>query len=250
MQTNIVVSVDENIDSLFTAVFELFGRTDIAAVTSRAEVQMSLCSEHITLSADAEKAGRIRTAARRLLGDFGMQEVFDAYRSGHGSREKVIFDYLTMLFKEGKNSVKNLARAEVVAFKEILERVRHESHLMRGFVRFMRAQSGIYYAEIAPDNNVLDMVMPFFCRRFNDMRFVVHDSRRGLLGIYDGKRHSVVKSSLPVQALIGEDERNLQRLFKQYYRSISIPERKNLRLMRRFMPVRYHRYMPEKDELL
>ena len=49
---------------------------------------------------------------------------------------------------------------------------------------------------------------------------------------------------------LAEEEREFQRLFKEYYQHISIAERRNIKLMRGFMPRRYHRNIMERDELL
>jgi len=50
-------------------------------------------------------------------------------------------------------------------------------------------------------------------------------------------------------SLLAEDEKLFQRLWKQYYKSISIQERKNPKVHRQLLPKRFWKYLPEKGVL-
>ena len=49
------------------------------------------------------------------------------------------------------------------------------------------------------------------------------------------------------KALLEEGEDFYQKLWKLYYKQITIQERKNLRLHRQFLPRRFWKYLPEKQ---
>jgi len=46
--------------------------------------------------------------------------------------------------------------------------------------------------------------------------------------------------------LLAEDEKQYQKLWKEYFKSITIRERLNPKLHRQHMPPRFWKYMPEK----
>ena len=66
-----------------------------------------------------------------------------------------------------------------------------------------------------------------------------------IYNMHSGKSKIVNKQ---INALSVNDE--FATLFKTYYNSIFIKERKNERTMLGFMPKRYHKNLPEKNELL
>jgi len=46
--------------------------------------------------------------------------------------------------------------------------------------------------------------------------------------------------------IMDKDEKLFQSMWKEYFKSIAIKERLNLRLHRQHMPARFWKYMPEK----
>jgi probable DNA metabolism protein len=50
-------------------------------------------------------------------------------------------------------------------------------------------------------------------------------------------------------SLLAEDEVLFQKLWKQYYKSICIQERKNDKVHRQLLPKRFWKYLPEKGIL-
>ena len=78
------------------------------------------------------------------------------------------------------------------------------------------------------------------------MKFVLHDENHNVLSAYDGKHSKTVKAYFKLNQKLD----SLGKLFKTYCESVTIKERKNLKLMKNYMPKRYHINAPEKDELL
>jgi len=246
----LIASVENTPESLFTAVFELYNEPREVYVTSEAAFQPSLTDEVIRIQAVREKAERVRKGVLRAAGNGALQEILTAHRSGEAEKDVAIFRYLLLLFREGKPGILNPSRPAVIAFQDVYSRVTLEAHRMKGFLRFQQTEEGVYFAEVQPDHNILELIMPHFFNRYRDMRFLIYDSKRGIVGISDTKKYRVFASPQRLTANLSLGERQFQRMYKHYYDRISIAGRKNLRLMRRCMPVRYHKYMPEKDELL
>jgi DNA polymerase len=126
--------------------------------------------------------------------------------------------------------------------------VSREVHKMHAFVRFreMTDEHGArkYFAWFEPTHEVLRLGVPFFCKRFPNMEWLIA-TPDGTALWRDGELQFIEtpdKSSLP-KADAHEG------LWRTYYRSICNVSRINPPAMRRDMPQRYWRNLPESVEI-
>lgn len=126
--------------------------------------------------------------------------------------------------------------------------VNREVHKMHAFVRFreMTDEEGEkkYYAWFEPTHAVLRLGAPFFCKRFPNMEWMIA-TPDGTALWQDGALQFIEtpdKSSLP-KADTHEG------LWRTYYRNICNVSRINPPAMRREMPQRYWRNLPESIEI-
>jgi probable DNA metabolism protein len=63
--------------------------------------------------------------------------------------------------------------------------------------------------------------------------------------LYNGERIVVVPLSGRLEMAVDEDEMKYSAMFKKYFSAVSISTRKNPRLQRSFLPVRYRECMTE-----
>ena len=78
------------------------------------------------------------------------------------------------------------------------------------------------------------------------MPFIIHDLNHNVISAYNNGKSKTVYQSLEPMNISDEFEK----LFKTYYDTIFIKERQNEKCMLNFMPKRYHKNMPEKNELI
>ena len=127
---------------------------------------------------------------------------------------------------------------------------------MRQFVRFQLTKDGIHFCGIEPQYDVLPLVLSHYQKRFTDQKWLVYDLKRNYGVFYDKeKAEEVVLSKKEFntyngqvkKALLAEGEDFYQKLWRSYFKHITIEERKNLRLQRQHMPKRFWKYLPEKQ---
>jgi DNA polymerase len=156
------------------------------------------------------------------------------------------FDRLYRLLWRLKDEPQLLALAsdpEVRQALQLQREVSHAAHKMKAFVRFREVphpEGEAFAAWFEPPHRVVEKTAPFFVRRFAQMRFsiltpdlCVHWDGQGLAFTPGEDRASVP----PPDAL--EDAWTL------YYASIFNPARLKVRMMRKEMPERYWRNLPE-----
>lgn len=221
----------------------LLAYNDEDAYISSFQKQLILGQESVFVKADLSRAEK---AKRRLLEFDGdcMTDLDLLLRSGESTREQIAFGYLKFLSKQKRPVRAMLAESTVIAATECIRRVTFELHRLHGFVRFIESASGALYAPLAPDNDIIDMLIPHFRTRLPEYPFVLHDVPRKKAAIYDGK-NTFTAPLESAEIALSADENDWQALWRRYYRSVNIPSRERLKQMRGYMPVRYWKYMPE-----
>ena len=231
-------------DGFLSAFLQAF--QDPHALMTSKQTQLLLGEEPIFVATNTEKAEK---AENRLLA-FDRDCMFDLdrlLRCGQEDNEQTAFEYLRFLAKEKRPVGKQLAVPCVFKAVNYIKKVGTEIHHMHGFLRFMETESGALYAPFSPDNDICDLLAPHFCARLPQYPFVLHDVQRKKATVYDGK--NTFNAYLPhADVLISADEEGWQNLWKRYYKSVNIPSRERIRQMKGFMPVRYWKHMPEKQD--
>lgn len=135
--------------------------------------------------------------------------------------------------------------ADRIALERMARQVRREIHKMHAFVRFkpVKDEEGEQHvAWFEPAHHIVRAAAPFFARRFASMRWAIFTPR----GCVAWDRQSLQfaqgtsRAAAPALALDDGDE-----LWLTYYRSIFNPARVKVAAMRREMPVRYWKNLPE-----
>ena len=187
-----------------------------------------------------------KKAEERLL-SFDKHALYDLdtlLRSGMQNNEQIAYRYFKLLATKKRPVGKMLAQPDVFAAVECMKKVGHEIHKLHGFVRFMETANGTLYAPISPDNDICDLLLPHFKARFPNIPFVLHDINRKKAAFYDGKNTFV--AYLPyADVLLSAKEAEMQSLWKNYFRSVTLKGRHREEQMHGYMPVRYWKHLTE-----
>lgn len=232
-------------NSFYTAAFSACTDKD-CIITSDRTVQLSLGSTVIDVETDREKCTRVRKKLfeydPNALGDISL-----ILRRGSPAKEMAALNYLRLIVQK-KSPVRNmLAHPSVIEALEEKKRVTLEAHRFTGFLRFMEGSGGVFYAPFAPDNDILELILPHFIKRLAAQSFIIHDTLRKKAALYNARECVIVQTESKVLVQLGEREELFQNLWKEYYRSVNIEQRPHERQMKGYMPVRYWKFLPEKD---
>ncbi len=237
--------IDNDYYSLLTAVFLAYENKEFNIKVFNEYSQLSFIEKIKYIKTDSAKAVRVETAVKKILKS-RYSEVLLAFRSGIYDKNTIIFNYLVEVINTKKDISKMYNNEKVFKFLDIVYKVKWELHHLKGFIRFSKTSDGIYNSSFYPDNNICDLLLPHFIKRYYKMPFILHDYHYDVLCAYNNGEKKIVREK--IQPLKLKD--SVTKLFKTYYNSVNIESRKNLKLMKNYMPKRYHINMPEKDELL
>lgn len=235
---------DGSPEGFFTAVFDAFNQKD-ATITSDTHVQLALDSEVIRLIPDAGKSGRVLRGIYNC-DRYAAEEISLVLRSCDPLKEQIVFEYIKKLMQIKFPIRKRLSLPEVIRFNDISYKVTGETHRLKGLLRFMECAGGVLYAPYSPDNNITDLLMAHFAERLKSEKFVIHDLNRKIAGMYDG-REWIMGYAGEADIYLSEQEKAFESLWKKYYNAVDIKERPHEKQMKRSMPVRYWKFLPEKN---
>ncbi|MDR1126032.1 MAG: TIGR03915 family putative DNA repair protein [Deltaproteobacteria bacterium] len=204
----------------------------------------------------AEKSGRVFAALQKKLSRQGLQKAMLVWLSEEAGSDFLLFSYIRRIIDAAQLLELDLTDPLVLDVNLLARKVACERSKLLGFVRFQKTAEGVYFAVIAPRHNVLSLLLAHFADRFAAERWLIYDLKRRC-GVFHqaGRFHSaeldapalreLEKSGrLPVGRLAA-DEALLQEVWRSYFKSIAIQERRNPELQRRLMPRRYWKYLTE-----
>ena len=230
--------------SFFTAVFDAFTHKD-CLITSNSQIQLSLDSESVSVNCDRQKYERVRQGIARY-DKYAEEKTLLVLRSCNELKEQIAFEYIKRLLQIKAPISRRLSLTEVIKFNDILHKVTGETHKLTGFLRFMECTGGVLYAPYSPDNNVTDLLMTHFAARLKCEKFIIHDIKRKIAGIYNSKEWTIGYAD-KAEICLSENEKAFENLWKKYYKSVNIEERPHEKQMKGYMPVRYWKFLPEKN---
>ncbi|MFG0289420.1 MAG: UdgX family uracil-DNA binding protein [Rhodopirellula sp. JB044] len=144
----------------------------------------------------------------------------------------------------GESSLLEIATDDDVhELQQMSKAVTRDVHKMKAFVRFRLVESEAeetYVAWHRPDHRIVRLAAPFFSRRFKAMNWSIFTPWESV--VWDQKQ---LRYGAGVPASEVSDEDSLEELWKTYYASIFNPARVKVNAMKREMPVRHWKTLPE-----
>jgi DNA polymerase len=158
-------------------------------------------------------------------------------------RWEALYRLLWRVADEGRHLLEQDTDGDVRIVMDLAAQVRRDEHKMHAFVRFspVRGLDGTrYVAWYEPDHLIVQRAAPFFADRFASMRWSILTP--DLCAHWDGCE---LTFSDGVDAPTARDHGDVGDLWRVYYEAIFNPARVNPRAMRREMPVKGWRNLPE-----
>ncbi|GAA4016195.1 TIGR03915 family putative DNA repair protein [Hymenobacter fastidiosus] len=249
-------SYDGSFEGLLSVLFAVYDRKAAPnSIQPTGSTQGGLFAQPVTVETHEPTATRVWDGLLRHMDQEARTRLFHTFLSEQPEREMLIFRYADLAMRAGRDISENYADETVRRIARIAQQMYREKHRMEAFVRFEKTADGLFHATIEPDFDVLPLIAPHFTRRYADQRWLIFDQRRRYGLYYDLTRTDVVQfeassgqRSTDISAtVLDEREPLFQLLWQAYFDHVNIPERRNLKLHRRHMPLRYWKYLSEKQ---
>ncbi|MDM0045977.1 UdgX family uracil-DNA binding protein [Variovorax dokdonensis] len=154
---------------------------------------------------------------------------------------------LAVAILQDRRAWSDVLRGDRLQLERMAREVRREIHKMHAFVRFrpMNDDDGeCFVAWFEPTHRIVRAAAPFFVDRFAAMRWAILTPQES---VHWDRRELRFGPAARRADAPGPD--GGEALWIEYYRSIFNPARANLTMMRREMPVRFWRNLPEAAQI-
>jgi len=245
----IVYRCEPSLESIFTAIYQAYEEKRVHEETILClNGDPLLFAEDIIVVPDLEKTRKVMGTLNRRFGREDYLSLCRALASEDEECAQVVYRTVVQGLR-GRCSrghlFDNLADDYVHKAFTLARSVSTEIGHQMQFLQFQELDNGVLYSRIGPKYDVLIFLMPHFADRLSMENFMIYDEKRDQFGVHPaGKPWYLLQGEeAEIQLSLSENEQRCQELFRQFCRTIAVEERRNLKLQRNMLPLRFRKYM-------
>ena len=255
IQENILV-YDGSFDGFLTCVFQVYDmKLKQVNIQRKSQAQESLFGSSDEVLTDSDKADRVWKGIQKKTSSAGSSRLYYAFLSEKEQVENLLLRYIQYALRSDLPIDNDFADKDVLEVTQIAKSVGREKHRMEAFVRFKLTKDDLYFANIEPDFDVLPLISKHFKSRYADQKWIIYDLKRGYGLYYDLEKVDIINLTLPEdfdpsktsKDFFAAEELEFQTLWQDYFQSVNIASRKNIKLHVQHVPKRYWKYLSEKQ---
>lgn len=237
---------DGTFQGLLTIVFLCYVQKSFPMqIISSREYQSTLLYEVINIKTDENRAKRIFNGMVKNISFSSLYHAYYAFLNQSKGKELSILKYICYGFLVGPQIDTMLSIDFVFHVHQMQKQTLGECHRLKGLVRFMELDNTVFYSTIHPNHNILEPLGQHFMRRLPSQNFMIHDKNRNLIFLYHFNKYQIT-TGIDIQIpTTSEEEKLYQELWKTFFTTISIKERKNARCQMQYMPKKYWKDLTE-----
>ena len=249
----LVIFLCENgFDGILSGVFDVYAsRLEFTEcrLEMEAEYEPILFAEYRNSSMETWKAARVTAKIKSFMSENAYVCLYRASLHKSPDRADWILRFISAGLKYGRKIMHMLQEPSVYQIFQMDRYVGNEAHFLREFARFERLPSGIYYGKVGPENQVLELVAAHFADRFPDMNWILYDEIHHTAAVHAENGNWLIRQQVTneeVEKLTANREKDVYiDMWKTFFHTIAIEERKNPKCQRTMLPLRYRKYMTE-----
>jgi probable DNA metabolism protein len=243
---------DGSMTGLLSCVFRAFEFKEFnVIVTANPQAQTGLFDEFIRVASNDQHGQRVWQGLKQKVSSSSLRAFYYTFLSEQEAAFQTLFDFAVYVFQNQRPVDKDYGHAAVIGMSQWAKQVGREKHRMEAFVRFKKAKDGLFLSLVRPDFNVLPIISRHFQERYQDQSWLIYDEQRNYGIYYDLRQMHQVEMNAEIidpQIRIGHsqsfsielDDQELlyDQLWKDYFNSVNIQARKNMKLHIQYVPKR------------
>jgi len=249
---SVVLNYDGSFPGFLCAAAELINATrsgfTLPSIRGPSSVE-ELFDETIAVPSDEARATLLWRRLSRKAGEAALRTCLEAFCSDAPDKENAIARTLARIASEGGKALENMGDADICFVVKAALRTKGQAHLVTGLIRFSELADGSWYAPIEPDCDILPLIGDHFAARYADMRFAIHDRKRGMAILHAPGSHWEMVEGFSLapgeEPPFSEREMAVRSGWIHYFDTVAIAQRRNPRVQSGHMPKKYWRLLPE-----
>ena len=240
---------DGSFEGFLSCVYQNYYEEKASGIYRQDSYQNNLLRSCRYVETDEIHAQKVYEAVASKISEQALKRVYCVFLSCFDGRDNIALDYLRLGFRMGYSVDALHSHPVVFEAQRIAQKVSFEAHRLTGLIRFsalsLSPDKELLYARIQPDHGVLELLGEHFSDRLKGDPFIIHDARRGK-ALYSAEGQwriaPIDEKALPCRS---EQEEVYRRMWKEYFKTISIEQRVNPACQKRMMPARYWKNLTE-----
>ena len=193
------------------------------------------------MDGDPSKAEKVIRSIRRSISETAYMNIYYASLSADENALQAIYDFLRVGFAIGSTVVEQYTNPHVMNLLELRRQVSNEAHHFREFARFQSLENQVYVSHLEPRNDVIMPVGNHFANRMPSEHWMIIDDNRktACVHVKDGENYLryLTDDEFSVLQKTESYEDEYTDMWKTFFHSISIEQRKNYVCQRNLFPI-------------
>jgi probable DNA metabolism protein len=238
---------DNTYKGFLSAVFAAFatkGQDVVICKEKNVSQQVLFAMQYV--ETDIDRAGRVEVGMRRLSA-YLPGRIYKAWLYGGEGIDNDILAVLRLGFDNGTNPLWQQYHSSVRKVELAARKVGNEVQRYLQFVRFVEFGSPmpIMVADIEPQYDIIQAIGEHFHSRFAEQRFIIRDLVHGKAIISDKDGWGIIELDEKMSQMAFPTEDEFTSMWQDYFKVMANPQRKNLKLQQKFVPLRYRKHLTE-----
>ena len=253
-----VLICEDSGEGIFSAIYLAYEKKlkpENTTIELLPEENYRLFTRYIRVETDKEKAEKVNRTIIERFGNMAVYYIWCCIYSCQREKADIIYHVIArgLANKCGKELIHELQDPNTLKLSQIQKNVSNEAHHFKGFLRFSERGDGILFSKICPKNQVLPLISSHFEDRFNNEYFMIYDEKHktcllhqpqsSCIHYYPGEEE--LRTLEQAEESLSEEEDSIRRLFRSFHETITIDSRRNPKLQRNLLPLRFRGNMVE-----
>ena len=248
----VIFTCEDTFESMMTCIYDAWAsRAGHANLKLQLEpvIEPELFAEYRHVDADTEKIKKVVRSIQQKISPHAYRCIYAASLSFRQDKLDIIYRFLIYGFHFGPKALDMLGEPAVSALFELDRKVRNEAHFFREFTRFTYIPPSVYFAVIEPKCDVMTILAPNFVDRMPSESFIIADKNRLIAAVHP-KDEDYYLTPLTREEFDQMEEASKTSdpyvpLWKSFFRTIGIEQRKNYKCQRTMLALWYRKHMTE-----
>ena len=218
-------------------------------------LQQTMFDEYVHVDGDNVKAEKVIRSVRRDISDEAYLDVYYATLSAEEDALQAIYNFLRVGFAVGSKVLEQYSNPHVMRMLELRRKVGNESHHFNEFARFQSLDTRVYVSHLEPKSDVIMLVGRHFADRMPSEHWMIIDDNRRTAVVHPADQPYYLTSlseeemsEFLARESAAKDTDSMTALWKTFFQTIGIKERKNPVCQRNLIPLWYRKHMSEMQD--
>lgn len=247
----VIYRCEDSIESVFTAIYNSYEeKRKVEDTVLSLDDEPVLFAEEVAVIPDLVKVRKVMNTLQKRFGEEDYYSICLALAAPDVDKATAVYRTvchgLNRKVRPG-HLFDSLADSDVMRCFALAKCSGREIHHLEGFIRLRELESGILYGVFGPKCNAMTFLMPHFADRFDPENFILYDENRGIYGVHPAGGQWYLRNDRVEDSnfTYSDKEKEYGVLFRDFTRTIAIESRRNEKLQRNMLPLRFRDYMIE-----